>query len=62
MPALVIHGDNDAFAPLESCGRRSADLIANSKLLVYRGASHMIQLSHRHQLNSDLLTFVESQC
>lgn len=58
VPALVVHGDNDAFAPLETCGRRSAELIPDSTLLIYRNASHMLQLSHRQQLNADLLAFV----
>lgn len=61
IPALVVHGDNDAFAPLEICGRRSAELIPESELLVYRNASHMLQLSHRQQLNADLLAFAQSQ-
>jgi non-heme chloroperoxidase len=55
IPALIVHGDYDAFAPLHTCGRRSADLIPDSKLLIYRNASHMLHLSHRQQLNSDLL-------
>lgn len=61
VPALVVHGDNDAFAPLETCGSRSAELIPDSTLLVYRNASHMLQLSHRQQLNADLLAFVRSR-
>ncbi|TQF03081.1 alpha/beta hydrolase [Kitasatospora acidiphila] len=58
IPTLVVHGDADAFAPLETCGRRSAELIPDSKLVVYRNASHMLHLSHRRQLNTDLLAFV----
>jgi pimeloyl-ACP methyl ester carboxylesterase len=61
IPALIVHGDHDAFAPLQTCGRRSADLIPDSKLTVYRNASHMLHLSHRRQLNTDLLAFVRSQ-
>jgi non-heme chloroperoxidase len=61
LPALVVHGDNDAFAPLETCGRRSAELIPGSKFVVYRNASHMLHLSHRQQLNADLLAFARSQ-
>jgi non-heme chloroperoxidase len=61
VPALVVHGDNDAFAPLETCGRRSAELIPDTTLVVYRNASHMLQLSHRQQLNADLLAFVRPQ-
>ncbi|MEY9933961.1 non-heme chloroperoxidase [Catenulispora sp. GP43] len=58
LPALVLHGDSDAFAPLETCGRRTAELIPDSKLVVYRNGSHMLHLSHRRQLNADLLDFV----
>jgi non-heme chloroperoxidase len=60
VPALVVHGDHDAFAPLETCARRAADLLPDSRLVIYEGAAHMPQLSHRRQLNSDLLTFVRS--
>jgi len=56
-PALVIHGDADAFAPLESCGRQSAALLPAATLRVYEKASHMIHLTHRHRLNADLLEF-----
>lgn len=61
LPALVVHGDDDAFAPFETCGRRSADLIPDSKLVVYRNASHMLHLSHRRRLNADLLAFAAAQ-
>ncbi|WP_405164253.1 alpha/beta hydrolase [Nocardia sp. NBC_01499] len=60
LPTLILHGDNDAFAPLETCGQRSAELIPHSKLVVYRNASHMLHLSHRPQLNEDLLSFAGS--
>jgi pimeloyl-ACP methyl ester carboxylesterase len=61
VPALVLHGDHDAFAPLETCGRRSADLIPHSQLVVYSNAAHMPHLSHREQLNADLLAFAQQQ-
>ncbi len=57
VPALILHGDHDAFAPLEPCGRRAAELISGSRLQVYAGAAHMPHLSHRERLNSDLLAF-----
>ncbi|RMI33959.1 alpha/beta fold hydrolase [Nocardia stercoris] len=57
LPTLVIHGDNDAFAPLADCGRRTSELIPHSTLTVYDNASHMLHLSHRERLNRDLLTF-----
>jgi non-heme chloroperoxidase len=60
-PALVLHGDHDVFAPLETCGQRSAELIPDSRLVVYANAAHMPQLSHRERLNADLLAFVRSR-
>jgi len=57
VPALVLHGDHDAFAPLETCGRPAAGLIPDSRLIVYANAAHMPHLSHRDRLNADLLAF-----
>ena len=61
VPALVLHGDHDAFAPLEMCGRQSAGLIPGSRLVVYDSAAHMPHLSHRERLNADLLAFARAQ-
>jgi non-heme chloroperoxidase len=60
VPALVLHGDHDVFAPLETCGQRSAGLIPDARLVVYDNAAHMPHMSHREQLNADLLAFVRS--
>jgi non-heme chloroperoxidase len=61
VPALVLHGDHDAFAPLETCGQRSAELIPDSRLVVYRNTAHLPHLSHRERLNADLLAFARSR-
>ncbi|MGH3295210.1 MAG: alpha/beta fold hydrolase [Trebonia sp.] len=61
VPALILHGDHDAFAPLETCGRQAAGLISDSRLVVYDNAAHMPHLSHRERLNADLLAFARSQ-
>src|SRR5690242_250713 len=61
VPALVLHGDHDAFAPLETCGWRAAELIPDSRLVVYRNAAHLLHLSHRERLNADLLAFAWSR-
>jgi pimeloyl-ACP methyl ester carboxylesterase len=60
VPALVLHGYHDAFAPLETCGQRSAELIPGSRLVIYAHAAHLLHLSHRERLNADLLAFVRS--
>jgi non-heme chloroperoxidase len=61
VPTLIVHGDHDLFAPLETSGRRAAELIPDSSLVIYEGAAHMLHLSHRARLNADLLSFVRSQ-
>lgn len=60
VPALVIHGDKDASAPLELTGRKTAQLIPGSRLIVYEGAPHGLMFTHTQRLTSDLLDFVTS--
>ena len=59
-PTLVIHGDNDHSAPLDFCGRRTAQLIPGAELKVYEGAPHGLFITHMERLNRDLLQFVKS--
>jgi non-heme chloroperoxidase len=57
VPALVIHGDKDASAPLER-GRRTAAALVNSELRIYEDAPHGLFITHRERLNADLLDFI----
>lgn len=57
VPALVVHGDHDASAPLDLCARVSAELLADSELKVYTDAAHALYLTHTARLNADLLNF-----
>jgi len=59
VPTLVIHGDDDQVVPLEVGGRASAALIEGATLEVYPGAPHGITDTHKEQLNTDLLAFVQ---
>lgn len=59
VPTLIIHGDNDQSAPLELCGRRTAQMISGSQFLVYEGAAHGLFLTHRDRLSKDLLSFIQ---
>jgi len=61
VPALIVHGDHDPFAPFEMCGRQAAELIPDNRLTVYPDAAHMPHLSHRARLNADLLGFVGAE-
>ncbi|QUQ63608.1 alpha/beta fold hydrolase [Kutzneria sp. CA-103260] len=58
VPALILHGDHDASAPLELCGRVTAELLADAELKVYTNAAHALYLTHTERLNADLLDFV----
>ena len=57
MPTLVVHGDSDAFAPLEVTGLRTHKVIAQSELLIYPGASHGLVFTHHDRLNRDMAAF-----
>jgi pimeloyl-ACP methyl ester carboxylesterase len=58
LPTLILHGTNDASAPLELTGKRCAQLIRHSKLKIYDGAPHGLFLTHAEQVNRDLLNFI----
>jgi non-heme chloroperoxidase len=58
VPTLVIHGEKDQGAPLDLCGRRTAQAIEGSQLKVYEGAAHGLFLTHRDRLTRDLLDFI----
>ena len=57
----VIHGDLDASAPIDLTGRRTAALIAGSRLLVYEGSGHGLYAADHARLNSDALAFIGEQ-
>lgn len=60
LPTLVIHGDSDAIVPFEVSGRRSAEAIAGSSLVVVEGAPHGFNVSHAERFNRELLAFLQS--
>jgi non-heme chloroperoxidase len=57
LPTLVLHGDNDASAPLPLTGAKTAGLIRGSKLIVYENAPHALPLTHRDRFLADLTAF-----
>jgi non-heme chloroperoxidase len=58
VPTLVIHGDQDASAPIDLTGRKTAELIGGASLTVYPGAGHGLYASDHDTLNADLLAFI----
>lgn len=59
-PALVLHGDADASAPLPITGVKTAKLLKNSKLIVYPGAPHGLPITHREKSLADILSFIRN--
>jgi len=59
-PALIIHGDRDASAPLPLTGARTQKLLRNSSLSVYEGAPHALPLTHRDRFLADVAAFSKS--
>ena len=58
VPALVIHGDRDASAPLALTGKPTAELIPGCRLKVYQGAPHGLIFTHMEMMNADILQFI----
>ena len=57
-PALLIHGDADASAPLPLTGAKTAKLIPNCTFKIYEGAPHGLFVTHKQRLNADILQFI----
>ena len=56
-PTLILHGDIDKSAKLESTGRPTHELIAGSRLLVYENAAHALPYTHTHRMLEDIVAF-----
>jgi non-heme chloroperoxidase len=60
VPALVLHGDDDQIVPIEDSALMSSKLITKATLKVYPNAPHGLTATHKDQLNSDLMAFIQS--
>jgi non-heme chloroperoxidase len=60
IPTLVIHGDSDAIVPFEVSGRRTAEAIEGSKLVVVKDAPHGLNVTHAGTFNAELLAFLRA--
>jgi non-heme chloroperoxidase len=59
VPTLVIHGEDDQVIPVGNAVK-AARIITNAKDIYYPGAPHGITATHQDEINSELLTFVQS--
>ncbi|MGA8112306.1 MAG: alpha/beta hydrolase [Actinocatenispora sp.] len=60
VPTLIGHGDDDQIVPIAAAALRSAQLVKDSTLKVYPGASHGLHGAFEQEFNSDLLRFIGS--
>ncbi|MBD2077736.1 alpha/beta hydrolase [Phormidium sp. FACHB-592] len=60
VPTLLLHGDDDQIVPIGAAALASAKLVNNATLKVYPGAPHGLTDTHKEQLNTDLLAFLQT--
>jgi non-heme chloroperoxidase len=58
-PTLIIHGDLDRSVPV-SFAAHTAELMPHAHLIRYPGAAHGVFITHADQVNSDVLTFIQT--
>lgn len=61
IPVLVVHGDDDQVVPIKASAVRSAELLQNGTLKIYKGAPHGVPTTHADELNADILAFVRDR-
>ncbi len=60
VPTLILHGDDDQIVPIGAAALRSSALVPHATLKIYSGAPHGLAYTHKDQLNSDLLEFLQT--
>jgi non-heme chloroperoxidase len=60
IPTLIIHGDDDQIVPIAASALASAKLINNATLKIYSNGPHGLADTHKQQLNTDLLHFINA--
>lgn len=60
VPTLIIHGDDDQIVPIGASAMKSAKLVPNAQLKIYKGGSHSLGDTAKDELNADLLAFAKA--
>jgi len=58
VPTLIIHGDADAIIPFEVSGKRTAEAITGSTLVVIKDGPHGLNVSDAEEFNTALIDFL----
>jgi len=59
IPTLIIHGDDDQIVPIGAAALKTSKIVKNATLKIYEGAPHGLIITHKKQLNADLLAFLK---
>ncbi|WP_439882642.1 alpha/beta fold hydrolase [Pontibacter sp. MBLB2868] len=58
VPTLIIHGDADQIVPIDTSSEQSSKEIRNNKYVVIKDGPHGLFITHKEQLNQELLDFL----
>ncbi|MBX3018154.1 MAG: alpha/beta hydrolase [Bdellovibrionaceae bacterium] len=58
VPTLIIHGALDKTVPIDASARAAAKLLPKARLVEYKDAPHGLFITHKNQLNEDLMMFL----
>ncbi|SJZ55104.1 non-heme chloroperoxidase [Enhydrobacter aerosaccus] len=61
VPTLIIHGDDDQIVPIADSAQLSVKLVKGAHLKVYAKGPHGLAVTHKDQLNADLLAFIQAK-
>jgi non-heme chloroperoxidase len=59
VPTLIVHGDDDQIVPIVASALASSKIVEDAALKIYEGAPHGLAVTHKDQLNEDLLAFLK---
>ncbi|MGV0751800.1 alpha/beta fold hydrolase [Empedobacter brevis] len=58
VPTLIIHGKEDQTVPIKTAGDQASKLISHATYMVYDDAPHGLNITHKEELNMDLVEFL----
>jgi non-heme chloroperoxidase len=61
VPTLILHGDDDQIVPIAASAMKSAKLVKNAQLKVFKGAPHGMCTTMKDQVNAELLAFIQAK-
>lgn len=58
IPTLIVHGTADKTVPIKTSADQAAQMIKSVVYKRYDGATHGLNITHSHELNHDLINFL----